>query len=196
MIKRYGLQTRAYLASNYAGRIGHKAHHAIALNLMGFGSTGDYPIISDVLDVRHPFFYRPLVEFALRLHPELCVRPHARKWILRQAMRGVLPEPVRTRIGKGTPVERYVSSFTTQRPLLEPLVQKPILSELGIVDPVKLRSAFDAVPRQPSRRDDQHGDLHSTLVIEAWLQLRSGRWPHGGSFDVTGVTRAGSSPSD
>jgi asparagine synthase (glutamine-hydrolysing) len=130
------------------------------------------------LDVRHPFLYRPLVEFALRLPPELCVRPYQRKWVLREAMRGILPEAVRTRIGKGGPAPVFGWSLTALRPLLEPLVVQPILADLGIVDASQLRVSFDAAPQEAHRRDQRHANLHSALAIEAWLQMRSGRWPH------------------
>ena len=186
--QRYGLRERTFVVSTYAGRIGHKYHDAIATNVGGIGRGMDIGTLGDDLDVRHPFLYRPLVEFALRLPPELLVRPHARKWILREAMRGILPEQVRTRVGKGTPVELFVESLTAQRSLLEPLVQHPILADLGVVDGSKLRAAFDAAPREPHRKDQQHATLALTLVVEAWLQMRSGRWPSGSHLGSTAVT--------
>jgi asparagine synthase (glutamine-hydrolysing) len=167
------------VASTYGGRTGRKYHHAIVTNLIGVRRLMDYGVIGDTLDVRHPFLYRPLVEFALRLPPELCVRPYARKWVLREAMRGLLPEAVRTRIGKGTTLGLVGWSLAAQQTLLEPLVHNPILADLGLVDAPKLRAAFDAAPHQPQRRDALHGTVQATLVIEAWLQLRSGRWPRG-----------------
>ncbi len=177
--RRYDLRAGGFLTSLYAGRPGQKYHHAVVDTVVALGRTKGYGVISDALDARHPFLYRPLVEFGLQLPPTLCARPHARKWVLREAMRDILPEVVRTRIGKGMPTAICAEALTRQRPLLEPLVRDPILADLGIVDAAKLRVAFESVPRQPHRRTDPHGALHSTLVIEAWLQLRSGRWPPG-----------------
>jgi asparagine synthase (glutamine-hydrolysing) len=137
-------------------------------------------VLEDKLDVRHPFLYRPLVEFALTLPPELIVRPYARKWVLREAMRGIVPEAVRTRIGKGSANERYAWSLTAQRQLFEPLVRKSVLADLGVISPAGLQAAFDAAPRQPGRQDDPHSTLQGVLAIEAWLQMRAGRWPRGG----------------
>lgn len=175
--RRYGLRSRGIMASEYTGRIGHKYHDAIARNISAIGSDFEYGTLEDALDVRHPFLYRPLVEFALRLPPELCVRPHARKWVLREAMRGILPEGLRTRVGKGGPAQLYAWSLATQRPLLAGLVREPMLADLGVVDGAKLREAFDAVPLEPRRGNQRHATLHMTLVIEAWLQMRVGRWP-------------------
>lgn len=191
--RQYGLRARSSVASTYGGRAGRKYHHAIVTNLMGVRRLMDYGVIGDALDVRHPFLYRPLVEFALRLPPELCVRPYARKWVLREAMRGLLPEAVRTRVGKGTTLGLVGWSLAAQQTLLEPLVHNPILADLGLVDATQLRVAFDAAPHQPQRRDALHGTVQATLVIEAWLQLRSGRWPRGGhrsSGTTSDVSRA------
>jgi asparagine synthase (glutamine-hydrolysing) len=60
-----------------------------------------WPFGEDV-EVRYPVLHRPLVEAALRLPVRMRFRPQGRKWVLREAMRGILPEEVRTRVGKGT----------------------------------------------------------------------------------------------
>ncbi len=55
------------------------------------------------IDVRRPFRDRRLIEFVLSIPAHLLYRPGWSKWILRQAMAGILPEPVRLR--------RHVSSL-------------------------------------------------------------------------------------
>jgi asparagine synthase (glutamine-hydrolysing) len=137
-------------------------------------------LLEDTLDVRHPYLYRPLVEFALGLPPEFCARPYARKWILREAMRGILPEAVRTRVGKGAVFGRLAWSLAAQRALLDPLTKDSILEDLGVIDGGKLRAAFMAAPHERDGRVKLHAAVQHTLAIEAWLQLRSGRWPCGG----------------
>jgi asparagine synthase (glutamine-hydrolysing) len=179
-VRRFGLRDRATEMTLYAGPVGHKYRHAVVHSLATVSRTLGYVVLEDRLEVRHPFLYRPLVEFALTLRPDLLVRPYARKWILREAMRGIVPEQVRTRIGKGSVSERYAWSLTAQRQLLEPLVEEPMLADLGIIDPAELRAAFDAAPHQPGRKDEPHTALQGVLAIEAWLQMRAGRWPRGG----------------
>lgn len=174
---RYQLRDRPSVAEGLSGPWGGKYHHATVNHLTRITSLLEPGYLGETLDVRHPFLYRPLVELALRLPPELCARPHARKWLLREAMRGLLPEIVRTRIGKGGSTERCAWSLTAQRPLLEHLVHRPILAELGVIDAARFRNAFEAAPHQPHRDDHLHTLIQSTLVIEAWLQVRSDRWP-------------------
>jgi len=179
-VRQYDLQRRTYNSLAYAGRIGHKYHDAIAVYVLGLGTGLDLgTLLEETLDLRHPFLYRPLVEFALRLRPEWVARPQARKWVLREAMRGIVPDRVLTRIGKGSPAEVYASAVITRKTLLEPLVQEPILADLGLADAAQLRTAFATAAQQPHKGHEWHAMLHCTLAVEAWLQLRSGRWPRG-----------------
>jgi asparagine synthase (glutamine-hydrolysing) len=165
------------MASDYAGPLGRKYQHANATSIAGVPDMVSAGVLEDSLEVRHPFLYRPLVEFALRLPPEMCARPHARKWVLRQAMRGILPERVRGRIGKASAGDVLAWSLVTQRGHLASLVKDPILAELGVIDAEKFRAAFDADPLPAHRANEAHAALSSTLSVEAWLQLRAGRWP-------------------
>jgi asparagine synthase (glutamine-hydrolysing) len=129
------------------------------------------------LELRFPFLSRPLVEFCMTLPPRMLLRPGLRKWVLRQAMRGVLPEPIRTRQGKGSIEARTIWSLARERKSLDVLLRDPILAQLGSVDPAGLRTAV---------KDAMNGrivnlvHLLSTLSLETWLAVRSGRWPMGG----------------
>jgi asparagine synthase (glutamine-hydrolysing) len=174
---RYELRSRAYAPLACGGRIGHKYRGAVAAAILAMGPNQTVGVLEDALDVRHPFLYRPLVEFALQLPAELCVQPHARKWVLREAMREILPENVRTRIGKGSPYGLLSWWTATRGADLAPLLQESILADMGIVDEKRLRLGLVEAMHEGDRRDRLIGIIHHTLAIEAWLQLRSGRWP-------------------
>jgi asparagine synthase (glutamine-hydrolysing) len=175
--RRLKLHERAVAPQLYGGRIGKKYRDAAAAIVSAVPAGLPVGIIEETVDVRHPFYYRPLVEFALQLPPELCVRPYARKWVLREAMTGILPELVRTRIGKGTYNGAVAWSLATQREVLEPLVRESVLADLGVIDPDKLRAALDMAQYEHDERLSISGAVSYTLSIEAWLQARSGRWP-------------------
>lgn len=168
------------ILAHYAGQPGDKYRTALVTGVAELVGGGSYDVIESVLDVRHPFLYRPLVEFALCLPPDMCARPNARKWILREAMRDILPDEVRTRVGKGGPYARLAYSISAQQSLLRPLVEEPILGDLGLIDVARFRAYFEGAAGAPQERQQLHASLHHTLAIEAWLQMRSGRWPHGG----------------
>lgn len=186
IVRRFQLHKHGLELGLYAGRPGEKYHTSIVKGVLAVQRTVGHLVLDDVLDVRHPFLDRRLVEFGLHLPPDLVVRPYAGKWLLREAMRGLLPEPVRTRVGKATMGELYAWSFINQRPLLAPLTENPILAELGIIDGAALRAVYEGAPSQPQRRGDPHGNLQHVLAIEAWLQIRDGRWPREGLQRTTG----------
>ena len=125
----------------------------------------------DDIEMRYPFLYRPLVEFAVGLPATERVRPEANKWVLREAMKGLVPERVRTRSSKGVIDARILWSLTRERARIEKLLQAPILGDLGCIDPVAMRQSVDAARR------GEHVDsvtLFSALSLETWLSARAG----------------------
>ena len=133
----------------------------------------DRGVIGDALDVRYPFLYRPLVEFCLRLPAALRIRDGARKWIQREALRGLLPEMVRTRRSKGIIDGRIEWSPERERPRLDAMLRDSVLGDLGCVDVAAMRRAVDE-----ARRGNMlgSGDVVNALALETWLQVRAGRW--------------------
>lgn len=162
-----------------SGRRGHKYHDGTTAAVGALGKALGQGLLGETLNVRHPFLYRPLVEFALQLPPELCARPYARKWILREALRGIVPDQVRTRIGKADASTWSVSELVRHRPLLERVLQQPILADFGLIDASKLRSALANIPQAPMSLDPLYAKVQTTFTVEAWLQMRAGRWPQG-----------------
>ena len=158
----------------FSGPRGRKYHSVVTEGVRSVHRILRHTLaIGNVLDVRHPFLSRPLIEFALRLPPEMCVRPYARKWVLREGMRGILPEPVRTRVGKGANFGTVLQSLKLERPRLTQLLVDPMLAQLGCVDPGQLRDAY----RTACEVTDQHlvSAVLYSLALETWLQARSGR---------------------
>jgi asparagine synthase (glutamine-hydrolysing) len=177
-LRRCGLDPRgSSFTADLEGPVGHKYRHVVMSRVEALSRLPVQGGVADTLDVRHPMLYRPLVEYAARLPPELRGRPHAHRWVVREAMRGMVPEPVRTRVGKGGTGEILAQSLATHRQRLAGLLRDPILAQLGVVDAKELRAAFDATAYRTNPGQYAHGPVLSTLAVEAWLQMRSGRWP-------------------
>ena len=88
-------------------------------------------------------------------------------------MRGILPDVIRTRVGKGANVGTIIQSLIEERVALERLLRDPILAQLGCIDPVALRNAYAVACA--TRSITLTGSVFYTLAIETWLQVRSGR---------------------
>jgi asparagine synthase (glutamine-hydrolysing) len=176
MTRAYDLGARALASQLYAGRLHQKYFHAVAQLVNGLPGILPIGVLEEALEVRHPYLYRPLVEFALMLPPDMCARPHARKWILREAMRDILPEPVRTRVGKGVTFGLLAWSLVAQRERLARMLEDPILAQMGCIDLSTLQKAFHRAQTEPDGPQKTYLDVQYTLAIEAWLNVRSGRW--------------------
>jgi asparagine synthase (glutamine-hydrolysing) len=179
-LRRHGVTLRTPLAPEYAGPWGGKYRHAIETRINELPAVTDRGVVADSVDVRHPMLYRPLCEFAAGLPPELRAKPQVHRWLLREAVRGILPDKVRTRIGKPGTGDVVAMSLMAERRRLAQLLNDPILAELQIVDARKLRAAFDSQFEGGPRQGYSHSEILSTLAVEAWLQMRCGRWPRGG----------------
>jgi asparagine synthase (glutamine-hydrolysing) len=125
------------------------------------------------MEMRYPFLHRPLAEFCLRLPVSERIRPGWSKWVLREALRGILPEEVRTRRSKGGIDGRILWALQREAPRLRWLLDDPRLAQAGWVDAAGLRAAVEHA-RQGRVENLPH--LLSTLSLETWLRVRAGDW--------------------
>jgi asparagine synthase (glutamine-hydrolysing) len=152
---------------------GHRFASAITDNMNAVPAWIERLPYGHEIEMRYPFLYRPLVEASLRLPARQRVRPNARKWILRQATRDVLPDSVRMRSTKGGIDSRILWSLRREKPRLDAMLRDPILAQLGCVNADALRTAVDE-----ARRGIVVNNVHllSALALETWLSVRNGAW--------------------
>ena len=77
------------------------------------------------LDYRHPLLDFELVDLALRLPPELSFEPAFNRPLMREAMRGVLPEEVRTRPTKTNFVPLALHALLDDLPMIKRVLAAP-----------------------------------------------------------------------
>jgi asparagine synthase (glutamine-hydrolysing) len=115
------------------------------------------------VEVRLPFLDPRVVEFALALPPELVWRAGTTKWLLRRAMRGLVPDLVldrRDKIGYETPQERWFGSEAGRAAVAEILLD---------------HDSRDAHTRREVERDLASGSWRDTagiwraVNVELWL---------------------------
>lgn len=124
-------------------------------------------LLGKFVEMRYPFFYRPLIEFGLAVPWERKIDPESRKPILRRAMKGILPEPLRTRVRKVGGNHGFFLAVADQWDHLEHLAREPVLSELGVVDQEKF---YRALTRARHGVGEQPAVLGWTLGLEAWVR--------------------------
>lgn len=182
--RRWVTPSRVGATPEYAGRPGHKYGDLVLSGMRSIPRLlSMYGVLDLSLELRHPFLYRPLVEFALRLPPEACVQPYARKWILREAMNGVLPEKVRGRVGKGANGPCIGQSLIAERQRIDRIIAHSVLADLGCMEPRQLRAALASATQ--SGTAEECATIAWTLSVDTWLQVRSGRWTEGNGHHVS-----------
>jgi asparagine synthase (glutamine-hydrolysing) len=171
--RRTGMLARSADGQTRTDRAGELFARSITRGVRSLASWVDRWPYDDGIEIRYPFLHRPLVEAGMRLPAAMRIRPDMQKWVLREAMRGMLPEEVRTRTGKGTIDARIMWSLTRERRRIDALLHDPILAQLGCIDAHKLREAVEQARHGVA---DNLVFLMSALSLETWLSVRSGKW--------------------
>lgn len=124
------------------------------------------------LDVVLPFLDYRLVEFAFRLPGTLKFRGGVAKHLLREAMKGTLPEPTRTRIKKtGWNAPAHVWFSGRGREALLDLVHSRAFQQRGIYDVPEVLRLLDEHERivvGGERRDNHMMFFWQLLNVELW----------------------------
>jgi asparagine synthase (glutamine-hydrolysing) len=119
------------------------------------------------IESRVPFLDHHLVEFAAALPPRMKLRGFATKWILREAVKPILPPAILTRRKMGFPVPFGVWARTTQRGVLRDVLLDRRTRERGITDARAVGALIDAHAAGSTNGADA---LWSLLNLELWYR--------------------------
>jgi len=125
------------------------------------------------LEGRHPFLDRRVMEFGFAVPYSQLYRRNTTKFVLREAMRGILPERVRLRPGKAALSEIYATALIELGG--ERLFDNLNSVKNGWVDGEAARRLYRSMVAASSRGDLSYGEyvseLWSVLAIELWLSV-------------------------
>ena len=147
------------------------------------------------VESRVPFLDHPLMEFAARLPERMKLRGLTTKYILRQAMKGILPDAILTRrkLGFPVPIGRWLGG--EHREIVDEYVLGPRALERGLFDEAYVR---ELVSRH-QRGEGNHAErLWALLNCEIWHRIFvDGESPDDASADMMRHVRnaPGSAPS-
>jgi asparagine synthase (glutamine-hydrolysing) len=135
----------------------------------------DRASMSVSLEARVPMLDHPLVEFAVSLPGHFKRRDGVGKWILREAVRGLVPDSVfaQPKRGFGVPLAHWFRNELGHR--LDRLLQ----TDRAVYEYVDPPSIARIVREHRSRRRDHSTILWRLLVLDLWLEaLRVGHLAH------------------
>jgi len=116
------------------------------------------------IESRTPFLDYRLVEYSLSIEPEQIIRNGVTKYILRESMKGVLPEEIRNRqdkIGFATPQDEW---FRTEK-------FKLFISEILESESFRNRKIIDADKALVLYNKHVKGDINISKDIWKWIHL-------------------------
>jgi asparagine synthase (glutamine-hydrolysing) len=121
------------------------------------------------LEARVPLLDHRLVEYGISLPDRLKVQNGWSKFALRESMRGVLPDLVRTRtakLGFAAPDGRWMARDL--RPQVTEVIEDKLRCE-RYVDPVALRQWYGA-PQAVDANEESYLGLFRVLALEMWMR--------------------------
>jgi asparagine synthase (glutamine-hydrolysing) len=141
------------------------------------------------LHTGRPFLDPRLVAFSLALPHDLRLVPGVAKPLLQSAMKGILPEPIRTRKWKGHFNDVYRLGLSRQLGALEDMVRRSEIRELDLLDSDCLLTALHQVAAGLGKTTAGFR-LNSTLALVAWYD-QLGPALRRPADEPTAVVRAG-----
>ena len=125
------------------------------------------------MEGRNPFLDRRILEFAYAIPSDQRFRPGVSKFVLRQSMRGILPERLRLRSSKADLTELYPMAVSALGG--EGLFDRLNVVRNGWVDGVVVRRFHRSMVEAFSRRDPSYMnyvlELWSVFAVELWLNV-------------------------
>jgi asparagine synthase (glutamine-hydrolysing) len=119
-----------------------------------------------------PYADIDLVEFVLSMPPEERTRPPRAKWLLRDAMTGVIPEMIRMKQFQPTGDGTFMLRLQADQSYLRHIVRRAVLGDYGLVDAIEVRKAFESII-QGDGRELNH--FVRFLIAEFWLRKLRGQ---------------------
>ncbi|MEN6464615.1 MAG: asparagine synthase-related protein [Syntrophaceae bacterium] len=147
------------------------------------GQIANLNQIPRTFDFRHPLLYRPLVEFMFCLPWEWKFNPETDRLLQREALRGILPEPLRLRKAKTIYDQPCYEGLRRGKAWSALLTDDPLVARRGIVDRARW---IEAVGQARLGRAHFLPQFEAVASLEIWLrQLENVK--SGGSVTAQGL---------
>jgi asparagine synthase (glutamine-hydrolysing) len=119
----------------------------------------------------HPLLAQPLLELCLRIPSWLWVSGGRDRAVAREAFRGLVPDAILDRRGKGTLESMFMKGYMNERPRLERFLAQGELAQRGIID----GSAVSVYLRRDGEpRDFGYVRILEIAAAEQWLRSFGG----------------------
>ena len=119
------------------------------------------------LETRAPFLDAEVMALAFSMPGHLKIRHGERKWILKQAMRGVLPERILTRPKEGFSIPMKNWLRRELQPMMRALLSPERVARRGLFEPAEVTRLLEA---HVAGRENHAHTLFPLMVFERWCE--------------------------
>lgn len=123
-------------------------------------------------EFRYPYLDRELVEFLLRIPRMQLARPGRRRFMMRNAMKGIVPDLVLERKRKAFISRTPITAFHKHRAELTELFRSSLLADRGFIQLSRLNPAIERI--SSTSRAEEWPSLLRAVNLEIWLRGISG----------------------
>jgi asparagine synthase (glutamine-hydrolysing) len=132
-----------------------------------------HPGLSGRYEFRYPYLDRDLVEFLLAIPRDQLVRPGRRRYLMRAAMKGIVPDEILERPRKASVQRGPVVALRRERQFHEELLRNSRVAEMGLIDRDLTRMAFEQVCN--TKETGEWPALLRLFQLEIWLERLHGK---------------------
>ena len=123
-------------------------------------------------EYRYPMLDKDLVECLFSIPPEQLVRPGRRRFMMRRALRGIVPSEILERKRKAFQLRAPLNAIRAAQPKLARLISSSKIAEMGYIDVASLRCALEATA---GGNPEWLQPVLRAIAYELWLGARSGQ---------------------
>jgi len=122
-------------------------------------------------EYRYPMLDKDLVEYLFSIPPEQLVRPGRRRFMMRRALRGIVPVEILERRRKAFQLRAPLHAIRAAQPKLDRLITGSRIAKLGFIDVAALRRALRATADGDA---EWYQATLRAIAYESWLGTRAG----------------------
>jgi len=123
------------------------------------------------LETRAPFLDTDVMELAFSMPGDLKIRNGDRKWILKRALRGVLPDRILTRKKEGFSIPMKNWLRRDLQPLMRSLLSPERIGRRGLFEPAEVTRLIED---HVAGRENHAHTLFPLMVLERWCEAHLG----------------------
>tara|TARA_Y200000002_G_scaffold35162_1_gene25743 strand:+ start:723 stop:2525 length:1803 start_codon:yes stop_codon:yes gene_type:complete len=125
------------------------------------------------IEERYPFYNRELIEYCLNVTPDLKNKHGQARYILKEAIKGIVPEKIRKRVTKANLGHALCLSFVVKdNELINAQLSKPNPAIRELIDLEDLRSSWENMkvdPRKYATNSLVPSRIFAYVVLNRWL---------------------------